>query len=202
MNLFHAAPREPISLLPFDGEVIYLGPIYDLDECPIIFQDLFNGLAWKADESFVHGKHYLTKRKVAWYADQPYSYEYSGSKKVALAWNTILKSLKTKVEQESQAVFNSCLANLYHNGEEGMAWHSDAEKDLIKHGCIASLSFGAERWFHFKHKRTGETHKVLLENGSLLLMKGLTQSHWLHRLPPTIKVTAPRISLTFRQMNS
>jgi alkylated DNA repair dioxygenase AlkB len=79
-----------------------------------------------------------------------------------------------------------------------MAWHSDAEKDLKKNGAIGSLSFGAERKFSLKHKATGETVSTILENGSLLVMKGTTQTHWLHRLPPTKKITTPRINLTFR----
>lgn len=79
-----------------------------------------------------------------------------------------------------------------------MAWHSDGEKDLKKNGAIASLSFGAERKFAFKHKETGEKRNILLQHGSLLLMKGTTQANWLHRLPPTKTVLKPRINLTFR----
>ncbi|HAI79839.1 MAG TPA: alpha-ketoglutarate-dependent dioxygenase AlkB, partial [Chryseobacterium sp.] len=94
--------------------------------------------------------------------------------------------------------FNSCLLNLYHNGDEGMAYHSDAEKDLKKNGAIASLSLGAERKFSFKHKVTGEKVELVLEHGSLLVMRDETQSYWLHRLPPTKRVTAPRVNLTFR----
>jgi alkylated DNA repair dioxygenase AlkB len=76
-----------------------------------------------------------------------------------------------------------------------MAYHSDAETDLKKHGAIASLTFGAERKFLFKHKTTKEKVEIFLENGSLLIMKGTTQDHWLHRLPPTTKVTTPRVNL-------
>ena len=79
-----------------------------------------------------------------------------------------------------------------------MAWHSDAEKDLKKNGAIASLSFGAERKFAFKHKQTKETCSLRLEHGSLLMMKDTTQANWLHRLPPTKAVAEPRVNLTFR----
>ena len=101
-------------------------------------------------------------------------------------------------EQKTGETFNSCLLNLYHTGDEGMAWHSDGEKDLKKNGAIASLSFGAARKFAFKHKETKQTVNVLLEPGSLLVMKDETQTHWLHRLPPTKTVQIPRINLTFR----
>jgi alkylated DNA repair dioxygenase AlkB len=79
-----------------------------------------------------------------------------------------------------------------------MAWHSDDEKSLGKDTAIASFSFGAERKFSFKHKQTKQTLSVVLEHGSLLVMKGATQTHWLHRLPPTKKIARPRINLTFR----
>lgn len=107
-------------------------------------------------------------------------------------------ALKQKAEELSGETFNSCLLNLYHNGDEGMAWHSDGEKDLKKNGAIASLSFGAERKFVFKHKIDKTTISLNLAHGSLLLMKGTTQTHWLHRLPPTKLVSKPRINLTFR----
>ena len=90
------------------------------------------------------------------------------------------------------------MLNLYHSGEEGMGWHSDGEKDSKKDGAIGSISFGAERKFSFKHKTTQEKIDINLEHGSLLIMKDTTQTHWLHRLPPTKKITIPRINLTFR----
>jgi alkylated DNA repair dioxygenase AlkB len=101
-------------------------------------------------------------------------------------------------ERLTGETYNSCLLNLYHNGSEGMAWHSDGEKDLKKDGAIASLSFGAERKFAFKHKAMGNRVDVLLEHGSLLVMKGTTQRFWLHRLPPTKKINSSRVNLTFR----
>jgi alkylated DNA repair dioxygenase AlkB len=101
-------------------------------------------------------------------------------------------------EEISGETYNSCLLNLYHTGEEGMGWHSDGEKDLKKDGAIASMSFGAERKFAFKHKETKERVDIFLENGSLLVMKGITQSHWVHRLPPTKRIKTPRVNLTFR----
>ena len=75
------------------------------------------------------------------------------------------------------------MLNLYHNGNEGMGWHSDDEKSLGKNNTIASLSFGVERKFLFRHKRTKQTVSLILEHGSLLVMKGSTQSNWLHSLP-------------------
>jgi alkylated DNA repair dioxygenase AlkB len=143
----------------------------------------------------------LEKRKVAWYGEKPFEYTYSNTTKHAIPWTPELIALKHIAEQTSGETFNSCLLNLYHDGSEGMAWHSDAEKDLKKNGAIGSISFGAERKFMFKHKQTKETIGVKLEHASLLIMKDTTQTHWLHRLPPTTRVNTPRVNLTFRTIN-
>jgi alkylated DNA repair dioxygenase AlkB len=157
-----------------------------------------NKIDWQNDEAMIFGKKIITKRKVAWYGEKPFEYTYSKVTKLALYWTEELLELKTIIEQRTGESFNSCLMNLYHSGDEGMGWHSDGEKDLKKNGAIASLSLGAERKFAFKHKQTKEKVQLLLENGSLLVMKGETQNHWLHRLPPTQKINSPRVILTFR----
>lgn len=161
---------------------------------------LLQTIEWKNDEAVIFGKHFITKRKVAWYGDDAYSYTYSNTTKTALSWTRELIELKQLVEAKTGAVYNSCLLNLYHDGSEGMAWHSDDEKMLNRHGSIASLSFGAERKFAFKHKYDQQIVSLILEHGSLLEMKDETQSYWLHRLPPTTLVKRPRVNLTFRQM--
>jgi alkylated DNA repair dioxygenase AlkB len=146
-----------------------------------------------------------TKRKVAWYADtvggKPFSYSYSGVTKQSVPFTDELLILKKLVEQETNETYNSCLLNLYGSGAEGMAWHSDGEADLEEYGAIASLSFGAERKFSFKHKYSKVVVALQLKPGSLLVMKGVTQKHWLHRLPPTKKVLKARINLTFRTID-
>ncbi len=164
------------------------------------FDLLFETIEWKNDEAKIFGKHYITKRKAAWYGDSNFSYTYSNTTKHALSWTKELQELKQLVEGLTNTKFNSCLLNLYHDGNEGMAWHSDDEKSLGKDTTIASMSFGAERKFAFRHKTTKETIALNLENGSLLVMAGATQSNWLHLLPPTKKVSEPRINLTFRTM--
>ena len=148
----------------------------------------------------IFGKRIVTARKVAWYGDSDFSYTYSGTTKQALVWTDELAALKSIVEKLTATRFNSCLLNLYHDGNEGMAWHSDDEKSLGRDSTIASVSLGAEREFRFKHKRTDEKISVLLESGSLLVMKGTTQTHWLHSIPEVEENQIPRINLTFRTM--
>ncbi|MBP6659281.1 MAG: alpha-ketoglutarate-dependent dioxygenase AlkB [Chitinophagales bacterium] len=198
MSLFPSNPTE--NLLPFDGTVNYFGKIIPFQEANCYYDILMNNIEWRNDEAVIFGKHIITARKVAWYADANFSYTYSKTTKQALAWTKELLALKEIIEQLTNEKYNSCLLNLYHNGNEGMAYHSDAETALRKNGAIASLSFGAERKFSFKHKTNKQTVSLFLEHGSLLVMKDVTQTNWLHRLPPTTKINTPRINLTFRQM--
>jgi alkylated DNA repair dioxygenase AlkB len=152
------------------------------------------------DEVVVFGKHIVTKRKTAWYGDSDYVYIYSNTIKQALPWTRELLKLKQIVENISNSKFNSCLLNLYHDGNEGIGWHSDDEKSIEDNSSIASVSLGTDRKFSFKHKQSNKTISVSLEHGSLLLMKGATQKNWLHCLPKSRKITLPRINLTFRRM--
>ncbi|SNT27851.1 Alkylated DNA repair dioxygenase AlkB [Ekhidna lutea] len=200
MELFEREAYPSKNWLPHDGTVNYYGKIFELLEADRLFEIFLATIDWQPDQAVIFGKTIVTKRKVAWYAEKSFPYRYSGTTKVALPWTEELRSIKELAEKHSGETYNSCLLNLYHSGEEGMAWHSDGETELKKDGSIASLSFGAERKFSFKHKQTKERIDLLLENGSLLVMKGTTQTHWLHRLPPTKKVNQPRINLTFRQM--
>ena len=187
-----------INILPSDGEAFYFGKIFNEKETQYYLDKLLKNIAWKNDEVTIFSKKIKTKRKVAWYGENNIEYTYSYSTKMALPWTKELIELKKLADEYCQTNFNSCLLNLYHNGEEGMGWHSDDEKSLGKNTVIASLSLGAERKFSFKHKATKQTISLILENGSLLVMKGNTQSNWLHSLPHSSKIISPRINLTFR----
>jgi alkylated DNA repair dioxygenase AlkB len=201
MDLFNNEIDSLTNLLPQDGIVNYYKNLLTLNEANSYFDCLLKTIEWKNDQALIYGKLIITKRKVAWYGDTDFEYTYSKTTKRALPWTTELIELKKITEELTGEKFNSCLLNLYHNGDEGMTWHSDAEKVLKKNGAIASLSLGAERKFSFKHKETKETLSLILENGSLLMMKGSTQTYWLHRLPPTKLISTPRINLTFRSID-
>ena len=196
MDLFSSEKIQ--NILPFNGITNYHGKILNKTQCDFYYNSLLENINWKNDEAIIFGKLIITKRKVAWYGDSEYDYTYSKITKKANLCTKELLALKEIVEKESNETYNSCLLNLYHSGEEGMAYHSDGEKMLKKNGAIASLSLGAERKFSFKHKKNKQRIDVFLENGSLLVMKEGTQTNWLHRLPPTKKVNSPRINLTFR----
>ena len=189
----------PLNLLPYDGETHYHGKILSESQALHYFDTLMDSIAWRHDEAVIFGKHIITKRKVAWYGEAGFQYTYSNTTKTALAWTQELRTLKDIVEEITGTTFNSCLLNLYHNGDEGVSWHSDNEKSLGKNTVIASISLGAERKFSFRHKNTKETITQVLEHGSLLVIAGETQQLWLHTIPKSKKITTPRISLTFRK---
>ena len=197
-TLFNDITEFPINILPKDGITEYYGKVFNEEACKKFYNYLLSEIPWENDEAVIFGKLILTKRKVAWFGERAFEYTYSKRTKYARFWTPELLELKQKCEEVSGETYNSCLLNLYHDGSEGMAYHSDGEKDLKKNGAIASLTFGAERKFVFKHKTTQEKAEIFLESGSLLIMKGKTQENWLHRLPPTTKVKTPRINLTFR----
>ena len=200
MDLFSSTIDKNKNFLPYDGTVHYFGKLFPVAQANAYFEALINTIKWKNDEAFIMGKHIITKRKVAWYGDDEYAYTYSRSTKYALPWTKELLELRNIAEEHTGSTYNSCLLNLYHNGNEGMAYHSDDEKALGKSTSIASMSFGAERKFLLKHKVSKETIGMFLENGSLLEMKDTTQTNWLHRLPPTKKIITARVNLTFRSM--
>ncbi|WP_373745879.1 alpha-ketoglutarate-dependent dioxygenase AlkB [Neisseria dentiae] len=202
LDLFGTPLQPEANLLPYDGIVNDYGVIFAAHRADALLDALLRDIPWRHDEAVVYGRRITTARKVAWYGDGAFSYTYSGITRTALPWSGVLPEIKRTVEARlaavSPTVFNSCLLNLYSDGLEGMAWHSDDEKELGRNTVIASVSFGATRKFAFKHKRTGEKRELMLSHGQLLVMRGETQSHWLHAVMKSAKIHEPRINLTFR----
>ena len=200
MNLDYPSNDKNKNLLPFDGIVNYYGQLWTNEQADFYLNKLMKTIDWRNDEVIIFGKKIITKREVGWYGERPFKYTYSNITKQALPWTKELLELKSTIENESGESFNSCLLNLYHNGDEGMGWHSDDEPDLMKDGAIASLSFGAKRKFVFKHKKSQVKVELFLEHGSLLIMKDTTQTFWVHTLPKSKKITSSRVNLTFRSI--
>lgn len=184
------------NILPYDGEAFYIGPVIPLQERQFFYDALAKEVEWVADEVVMFGKKITMSRLSAWYGDSPFAYAYSHTTRKAKSWTPTLLSMKARIEEQSNTQFNSCLLNLYHHGAEGMGWHSDDESTIVEESSIASVSLGAERKFSFRHKGTKETTSLILENGSLLVMKGKCQQMWHHCLPKSKRVVAPRINLT------
>ena len=188
------------NVLPCDGQVNYNPYAFSKEEIEAYFQYLSNEISWQQDVVKLFGKTYITDRKVAWYAEKPFIYRYSGQSKTALPFSPTLLDIKSRVEKITGAEYNACLLNYYHNGSEGMGWHSDNEKSIRPNSSIASVSLGVSRKFQFKHKTHGHKFDLILDSGSVLDMRGETQEFWLHALPKSKKVVGTRINLTFRKM--
>ena len=191
------------SLIKADNlSVEYIENFFDFDQSQLYMKHLTNDIKWKREKIRMWGKEIVTKKRIAWYADEGKSYTYSGSTFHPDQWNELLLEIKKYVEQYIKFQFNSVLLNEYPNGKVGMGWHSDDERELGIDPIIASLSFGANRDFIFKHKtdKSVDNIKIHLKSGSLLLMLGSTQHHWKHSLPKRLKVREPRINLTFRKI--
>ena len=205
ISLNSAELENPVTsqtIINKDGLAIYFDSLIPEEKSELFLLQLSKNIQWKNDESVIFGKHYITRRKTAWYGDRPFNYTYSKIKRTALPWTTELTEIKHIDENNESTRFNSCLLNFYHDGDDGMGWHSDNEKELEKNGVIASVSLGAERQFSFKHKKNKEKIDLILGNGSLLVMKEQIQTHWMHQLPKSKKIREPRINLTFRAICS
>lgn len=188
------------NLLPYDGEVFLTPDFLSITEADTYFKHVEKELSWVPDKVILYGKEITTKRTMVWMSDSMKSYTYSGVKKDILPFTSLLNELKESLIRLTDTPFNSCLANRYANGSEGMSWHTDNEKELVAFATIASISFGAERRFDFRHKITNETISLQLPHGSLLIMKGVVQLYWKHQLPVQKKVQGVRVNLTYRQM--
>jgi len=188
------------NLLPCDGLVDYHPFAFSTEEIKAYFSYLSTEIPWQQDVVKLFGKTYITDRKVAWYAEKPFIYRYSGQSKIALPFSPTLLDIKLRVEKLTGSEYNACLLNFYHSGSEGMGWHSDNEKSISPNSSIASVSLGALRKFQFKHKTHGQKIDIILDSGSVLDMREETQEFWLHALPKNTKIKGERINLTFRKM--
>ena len=181
-----------------DGEYIYAPNFFSKDESDLYFKILLNEINWKQQAINMYGKSINFPRLTAWYGDNDKPYSFSGIVLEPESWIQSLLEIKHLIETKSSTVFNSVLLNLYRNGNDSISWHTDAEKELGRNPIIASVNFGATRKFQLLHNVTNEKAELNLSHGSLLIMQGELQHHWLHQVPKTKQLVKERINLTFR----
>ena len=190
---------EPIVLDLPDAEIIYYPHFFDKKVADDIFSQLKNDIPWQQDNITVFGKVHLQPRLTALFGNDGKPYSYSNIKMQPHSWTLLLQNIKSYVESVSDANFTTVLLNLYRDGKDSNGWHADNEKELGNNPIIASVSFGTERIFQLKHNTISNLKQnIILEHGSLLLMKGTTQHFWKHQIPKTAKPIGSRINLTFR----
>jgi alkylated DNA repair dioxygenase AlkB len=180
------------------GTIAYDESFYRPDEADALFAQLRAETPWTQERSRMGPFPRLT----AWYADPGLTYSYAGVTHIAIPWTPTLAEVRRRVEEASGAPFNSLLLNFYRDGSDSIGYHTDAERELGVNPVIASVSLGAVRQFVLKHIKTGEKRKYDLAHGSLLVMGGTCQHHWVHGVPKTKAVVGPRINLTFRRILS
>lgn len=185
--------------LPGDGSAILYPDFLDVAEADAAFVELLGNTPWEQTQLAMFGNIVNEPRKSAWHSDET-SYAYSGVERVAHPMTPLLLNLAKRCGSVTGNEFNGVLVNLYRDGNDHLGWHADNEIVNGPEPTIASISLGAERRFDFRHNETGEVVKVLLPHGSLLVMSGLSQTCWQHRIPKETHLTLPRINLTFRRV--
>jgi len=200
---------QAITSLPGDGKEIditggrlrYFESFFRESQAKEVFDSLLEETPWQQDPITIFGKTYQQPRLTALYASNAKPYSYSGITMNPRPMTPLMETLRDRIHQVSSNTFTTVLLNLYRNGKDSNGWHADDEKELGKNPVIASLSFGAERYFHLKHKKDKNLRlKIPLKSGSLLIMEGETQTHWLHQVAKTARPVGPRINLTFRRI--
>lgn len=188
----------PVELLPRDGSAVLTANFLPTDEADRLLASLAAEIPWEATTLVMFGSEVAEPRLSAWTADPGMSYRYSGRTRTVHPWSVDLEVLRRRITSHTGSEFNGVLANLYRNGRDHMGWHADDEKSLGPAPVIASVSLGAERRFELRHRDSREVVSCTLPHGSLLVMSGASQSCWTHRLPRALRITEPRINLTFR----
>ena len=195
MSLF---PDEKIIFTLPDAEIEYFPHLFPADEATTFFEKLRTETPWQQDDITIFGKTHPQPRLTCLYGNEGKPYGYSNIVMQPHMWTPLMMYIKEAVEKTVGGNFTTVLANLYRDGQDSNGWHADNEKELGRNPVIASVSFGAERSFQLKHNTLDIKQNIILEHGSLLIMKGSTQHFWKHQIPKTKKETGARINLTFR----
>ena len=197
MNLLFS--KEPLHFPLPDADIAYYPNFFDSNRANELFEKLKNEIPWQQDNITVFGKTHPQPRLTSLFGNEGKPYNYSNIVMQPNAWNPLVLFIKNEIEEICNENFTTVLLNYYRDGKDSNGWHADNEKELGRNPVIASVSFGAERFFHLQHNTIKDQKlKINLEHGSLLIMKGTTQHFWKHQIPKTAKEIGPRINLTFR----
>lgn len=185
-------------IIETDGRAELHPGFLDWRRADSLLDALLGEVAWEQADLVMFGRKVSEPRMSVWYSPDGIDYVYSGTRRTAHPFTPAVSEIHRLVEEHTGERFNSALVNLYRDGNDRLGWHSDNEEINGPEPVIASVSLGAERFFDLRHRGTGETRRVLLPHGSLLVMSGVLQQRWVHQVPAMKKVRAPRVNLTFR----
>ena len=187
------------NLLPGEGEAYFYGDFFGQEESDRWLASLREEITWKQEPIRIFGKWRMQPRLTALYGNPRIPYTYSRLEMRANPFTPTLAEIRERLMAFCGEEFTHVLLNLYRDGRDSMGWHRDNEPSLGPLPLIASVSLGDTREFQLRHY-AGKKPKIKLPltHGSLLLMKGSTQTHWEHQIPKTAKQVGERINLTFR----
>ncbi|HWT71373.1 MAG TPA: alpha-ketoglutarate-dependent dioxygenase AlkB [Oxalicibacterium sp.] len=200
LDLFRTSQLQTLTIP--GANVQWMPALFDDGEATALFEALSTSIEWRQEDILIFGKRVPQPRLTAWYGDADAPYRYSGLQLTPRPWTALLLQIRQRVEEVTRVQYNSVLLNLYRDGKDSMGWHSDDEPELGDEPTIASLSFGQPRPFQLKPKKrdSGKIVSIELTSGSLLVMRGATQRNFLHAIPKSSRIHAPRINLTFRMI--
>jgi len=196
LNLF---PEEKIVLNLPDAIFEYYPNFFSNEKADELYSLLYKETPWQQDTITVYGKNHPQPRLTALYGNEGKPYKYSNIIMNPHPWNATLMHIKELVDEKAGQTFTTVLLNLYRNERDSNGWHADNEKELGRNPIIASITLGEERTFQIKHNSKKEAKQnLILNHGSLILMKEGSQIHYKHQIPKAINSKKPRINLTFR----
>ena len=187
-----------------NAELLEYPQLFTPAEADLMLEALIADIPWRQESLRIAGKLRAIPRLQCWMGDKASEYGYSGVRLTPCPWHATVKTIRDRVADFSGGTFNSVLINYYRNGQDSVAWHADDEAELGDDPVIASVSLGAQRNFELKqkHQTPAKKYQLALRHGSLLIMNGAMQQHWLHQLPKVKGLQDPRVNLTFRNIIS
>jgi alkylated DNA repair dioxygenase AlkB len=189
--------RIPLALGAWlDHEPGWLGPT----EADRLLAALRVELCWEQRPIVLFGRPVLQPRLVAWAGDV--DYRYSGQTLEPRPVPSALARVLACVRERTGTPFNHVLANRYRDGRDSIGFHADDERELGPDPVVATVSLGATRRFVLKPRRktAGAAMALELRHGSLVVMGGACQRHYVHGVPRQPDIRDERISLTFRRI--
>jgi alkylated DNA repair dioxygenase AlkB len=110
----------------------------------------------------------------------------------------ILREMRLELATRYDEPFDSIAFNLYRDGNDSVAWHSDRHAKVVTNPVVAIVSLGAPRPFRMRPKSGGHSRVWELGDGDLFVMGGASQHDWEHTVPKVRVTTGPRMSISLR----
>lgn len=129
----------------------------------------------------------------------------SANEKLPEEFQPFLDYMNNEQKKSDKPPYNQVTINWYENGNNYIPFHSDAEIGMIENATISILSLGGDidgkptRFFKFINKKnTTDRYEMDCHNGLIVTMGGTMQKNFRHGVPKS-EISAPRISISFRQ---